>query len=147
MLEPFDGELASGPVRLKFDSMVSFEPGGQKVPYYHFKIHNDHEDEVGFINFRVGGTRHVNLVAGHVGYEVHEAFRGHSYSYHACVALKPLLRKHYDMVLITVDPDNAPSIRIIEKLGARFLNEVEVPSDDPAYANGARRKRRYEWVV
>jgi RimJ/RimL family protein N-acetyltransferase len=46
-----------------------------------------------------------------------------------------------------VDPDNTPSIRIIEKLGAIFINEIDVPLDDPAYAKGARRKKRYEWMV
>lgn len=46
-----------------------------------------------------------------------------------------------------MDPVNYASIHIIEKLGARFIDEVDVPPDDPSYKNGARRKRRYEWVL
>lgn len=51
-----------------------------------------------------------------------------------------------DRVILTADPANTPSIRTIQKLGAKFLGEVEVPPDDPAYAGGARHKRRYEWA-
>ena len=101
---------------------------------------------VGHINLRIGSGRHLSMTVGHIGYAVHPEHRGHSYSYHACLALAPFARQHYDRVVLTVDPDNTPSIRVIEKLGAVFVEEVLVPEDDPAYANGARRKKRYEWV-
>ena len=101
---------------------------------------------VGHINFRVGDTRHVNTVAGHIGFGIHDEFRGRSYSYHACRALAPFIRRHYKKVILTADPDNYPSLRIMEKLHAVFLEQIEVPSDDPAYARGARKKRRFEWT-
>ncbi|MCP4674726.1 MAG: GNAT family N-acetyltransferase, partial [Deltaproteobacteria bacterium] len=81
------------------------------------------------------------------GFEIAEEFRGNSYSLHACNALKPLIRKHYDKVILTADPENAASIRIMEKLGARYISEIEVPKDDPAHAGGATRKKRFEWTV
>lgn len=139
--------LASGPVRLRFEKIVEVEPGGQLVPFYHFRIIDPGDNDVGHINLRVGDTRHVNLVAGHVGYEVAKEFRGHAYSFHACRALRPLIRKHYEQIILTVAPENIPSIKIIERLGAKFIDEIDVPTDDPAYASGARRKRRYEWAV
>lgn len=145
MLSQVPLSLQSGPVRLQFEKTVMVEPGGELVPFYHFKIFNLEQVIVGHINFRVGDTRHVIMCAGHVGYGVLFAYRGSSFSYHACNALAPFIRKHYDLVILTADPLNKPSIRIIEKIGARFLNEIEVPPDDPAYASGARRKRRYEW--
>ena len=37
------------------------------------------------------------------------------------------------------------SIRIIERLGARFTDEVPVPPHDPHFQRGSRRKRRYQW--
>ena len=147
MLQEPQIQLSSGPVHLKFDKIVSFEPGGELVPYYHYKISLDDGTVVGHINLRVGDTRHVNLVAGHVGFEIAEEHRGHAYSLHACRALQPLVKKHYDRVVLTADPDNAASLRIIEKLGAHFLSEGEVPPDDPAYASGIRRKKRFVWTV
>ncbi len=35
--------------------------------------------------------------------------------------------------------------RQIRSVGARFINQVNVPEDDPAYINGARTKLRFEW--
>ena len=64
---------------------------------------------------------------------------------HACRALAPAIRTRYEEVILTADPENAASLRIIEELGAVFLNEVNVPESDPTYANGARHRRRYCW--
>jgi predicted acetyltransferase len=137
--------LHSGRISLKFEKIVSIEPGSELVPYYHFNIMDEDQSTVGHINFRVGETRHIMMCAGHIGYEVLPEYRGNLYSYHACKALTPFIKLHYDQVIMTVDPANLPSIRIIEKLGAKFINEIKVPADDPAYAGGARNKKRYEW--
>lgn len=140
-------ELSSGPVRLRFDGIVAVEPGGELVPYYHYKIADGDNNIIGHINFRVGSTRHVSMVAGHLGFEIAKEFRGRAYLLHACQALRPLIKQHYDKVIVTADPDNAASIRIIERLGARFISEVEVPRDDPAAAGGATWKKRFEWTL
>ena len=97
------------------------------VPYYHFRILVAQGAKVGHINFRVGDTEHVRLCGGHIGYEVSEAFRGHSYALQACRALAPFVRSFYEAVVITCDPDNLASMRTIERLGARFIDEVAVP--------------------
>ncbi len=138
--------LRSGPIRLAFERMVTPDSGGELVPFYHFKVLGEDGAIVGHINFRVGETRHVNLCAGHIGFEIRPEHRGHSYALYACRALAPLVQRYYERVILTVDPGNRPSIRTIEKLGARFLDEIDVPPEDPAYAAGARRKRRYEWA-
>lgn len=44
------------------------------------------------------------------------------------------------------DPDNHASMRIIERLGASFVDEVAVPPHDPHYQRGSRSKRRYRWA-
>ena len=49
-------------------------------------------------------------------------------------------------VLITCDPDNLPSSKTIEKLGASFIDEVAVSPTEPGYRRGSRVKRRYRWT-
>jgi len=103
-------------VKLRFIQLV---PGNKEkgyVPYYHFVIENDTNDNIGHINLRIGDTNHINYCAGHIGYEVLPAFRGNYISYYSCLALEPFVKLFYDSVLITVNPLNIPSIRIIEKL-------------------------------
>ena len=146
MFTDVPSDLKSDQIRLAFDKIVEVESDSERVPYYHFKILNKNNVNVGHINFRVGDTRYITLCAGHIGFEVVPEYRGHAYSYYACLALASFVRRHYDSVMITADPQNHPSNRIIEKLGAKFLEEIEVPETDPAYANGARRKRRYVWT-
>lgn len=146
MLTDIPMDLHSGPVQLRFEKTL---PGDLKqgfVPCYHFKILDVNGTIAGHINFRVGETRHVTMTAGHIGYSVLPEYRGSSYSYYACLALRPFILRHYNSVILTVDPDNATSIRTIEKLGAVFIEETDVDVDDPAYDKGARRKRRYKWV-
>jgi tagatose 1,6-diphosphate aldolase len=125
--------------------IVPGEPARGFAPFYHFAICVE-SAEVGHINFRVGDSEHVLFVAGHIGYQVLEAFRGHRYAYSACRALAPLVRSVYPAVIITSDPDNFPSLRTIERLGAVFLDEVPVPPSDPNYQRGSRAKRRYQWT-
>lgn len=138
--------LQSGPVQLHFDKAVPGDESRGLVPFFHFKIQGQAGTVVGHLNFRVGDTPHVTLCAGHVGFEILPEFRGHAYSYHACHAIAPWIRRYYKEVVLTADPANGASRRIIEKLGADLLEEIEVPTVDPAYSGGARRKCRYAWI-
>ena len=138
--------LSGDGISLRYEKTFPGDDSKGLVPFYHFKIINLAKTVVGHINFRVGDTPHVRIAAGHIGYEVAPEHRGHGYALAACKAIAPFVRRHYEQVLLTVDPSNVPSIRIIEQLGARFLDEVEVPASDPAYLKGAQRKRRYYWV-
>jgi RimJ/RimL family protein N-acetyltransferase len=138
-------ELKSGPVRLRFVNIVSPGPEDGLVPFYHFDIVNPDDVVVGHINFRIGDTRHVRMCAGHVGYAIRPDHHGHSYAFYACNALAPFIRYCYDRVIITVDPSNLSSKRVIEKLNTTYKDQVDVPSDDPAYSHGARKKLRYAW--
>jgi predicted acetyltransferase len=138
--------LGWGQVRLRFDRFVSYPPGGQLSSYYHFKIINGSNQEAGHINLRIQDTRHVRIAAGHIGYGIHPEMRGNAYSLQACRALAPFALKFHKRIILTADPDNLASIRIIEKLGAELIEEVMVPKNDPAYKGGARRKLRYAWL-
>lgn len=143
---PPDG-LQSGTVRLRFVRIVPGDPARGFVPAYHFRILAVVGDEVGHINFRIGDTEHVRVCAGHIGFEILEPFRGCRYAAEACRAIAPFVRTIYETVIITCDPDNHPSRRTIERLGAVFVDEVPVPPDDPHYQRGSRSKRRYRWTV
>ncbi|HEX2710803.1 MAG TPA: hypothetical protein VHM88_01075, partial [Candidatus Acidoferrales bacterium] len=65
-----------------------------KVPTYFFRmVHAGSGEELGSINLRVGSTPHVELYAGHVGYGVHPAHRGHRYAARSLRLLMPLAGK------------------------------------------------------
>jgi tagatose 1,6-diphosphate aldolase len=139
-------QLTFGKVSLRFERMLPGDESRGMVPAYHFRILNPHGQDVGHLNFRVGDTRHVRIAAGHIGFAIHEPFRGHHYALQASQAIAPFVRQVYPAVTITCDPDNHASRRTIEKLGARFMDQVAVPPDDPQYLSGSREKRRYEWI-
>ncbi len=139
--------LAYGEVTLRFGGIVPADGRPGIAPYYHFRIFKTGGTDVGRINLRVGESDHVKIIVGHIGYEIAEEHRGHGYALQACRALAPFARATYPSVIVTSDPENVASVRTIERLGAEFLEEVTVPRDDPHYASGSRRKRRYRWRV
>ena len=139
--------LSCGQVTIRFDRIVPGKPSRGFVPYYHFRILITDGPEVGHINFRVGDTEHVRVCAGHIGFEILESFRGHGYALQACRAIAPFVHSIYDAITITCDPENFASMRIIERLGASFIEEVAVPPHDPHYHRGSRSKRRYTWAL
>src|SRR6266568_633793 len=101
--------LSSADVLLRFVKVVPGEPSKGFVPFYHFRIMTVGGSDVGHINFRIGDTEHVRVCAGHIGFEIDEAFRGHGYAFQACRALAPFGRSMYEAVIITCNPDNLAS--------------------------------------
>jgi len=145
-LPPAPATLECGPVILHFVEIVPGDAGEDLVPSYHFRILLADGTDVGHINFRVGDTRHISNCAGHIGFAITEAHRGHGYARLACQALARFVRTIYDNVLITCNPDNHASRRTIERLGAEFIDEVNVSAEDAHDNPLARRKRRYRWT-
>ena len=139
--------MHSGPVRLLFEKLVEVEPGGELVPFYHFKIIDKEGTIVGHLNFKVGDTNHITQCVGHIGYEILPEYRGNAYAYFACNAVRPFIRSFYSKIILTSSLENSPSIKIIEKLNATFLNEITIPKHDPSYKKRSEKKRRYEWEV
>jgi len=137
--------LRFGDARLHFSHIVPGDAARDLVSYYHFRIRLADDTDAGHINFRVGDTEHVRLFAGHIGFEVTEAFRGRGLARQACLAIAPFVRSFYDVVTITCDPTNYASIRTIEKLGASFIDEVSVPPP-VSHLQEMRTKRRYQWA-
>lgn len=133
-------------VTLQFDRATEGDASAGLVPGYRYHILNAANEEVGHINFRVGDSDHVRFAAGHIGFEIKEPHRGHGYARKACLAIEPWIAEINPKVLITADPDNLPSLRTIERIGAVFLDEIDVPEGDPHYVRGSRRKKRFEWT-
>jgi tagatose 1,6-diphosphate aldolase len=119
------------------------------VPAYHFAMRLDGvERAVGRLGFRVGTTHAIEHYAGHLGYEVAPAFRGNRFAERACRLVLPLARRHgFDALWITCNLDNWASRRTCERLGARFVDVVEVPRDSDLYGPGSERKCRYRLVL
>ncbi len=139
------GALSAGRLSLRLAGVTAGEPTRGFVPYYHFLVIVGGE-QVGHINFRVGDTEHVQVAAGHIGYEILEPHRGHRYALEACRAIAPFVRLFYESVCITSEPDNLASIRTLERLGAQFVDRVTIPAHDPHFARGSRLKNRYSWT-
>lgn len=146
LLPPAPDTFEFSDVTVRFAKVTDGDSSKGFVPGYHFRILDAAMADVGHINVRVGESEHVRLAAGHIGFEIKEPYRGHRYAMKACLAVSPWLSGLGARFLITVDPDNIPSLRTIERIGAVFVDEVEVPKNDPHFARGSRRKRRYEWV-
>ncbi|HEX4807690.1 MAG TPA: GNAT family N-acetyltransferase [Bryobacteraceae bacterium] len=120
-----------------------------KVPTYHFRmVHAPSAQELGSIRLRVGSTPHVQLYAGHIGYAVHEAHRGHRYASRSVRLLMPLAgRLGLDPLWITCDPENLASRRSLELAGAEFIEVVNVPEHCVIYKSGHPQKCRYRLGV
>lgn len=124
------------------------EPANEKrgfVPAYRFAMHLDGVNQpVGRLGLRVGSSYMIENYAGHIGYEVVPAFRGNHLAERACRLVLPLARQHgFDALWITCNPDNWASRRTCERLGAQFVEIVDVPRDSDLFAAGSERKCRY----
>jgi predicted acetyltransferase len=98
------------------------------VPEYKFAMINPLTRlEMGRIHLRVSLTEKLKDYGGHIGYEVFEVNRGHHYAARSCRLLFPLIRKlGINPAVITCDPENTPSVKTIESLGARLVASKDV---------------------
>ncbi|HEY0010274.1 MAG TPA: GNAT family N-acetyltransferase [Tepidisphaeraceae bacterium] len=102
----------------------------------------------GTLALRLGDSEQISQYIGHIGYGVFPPARGHHYAERACRLIAPLAKMHgHDYLWITANPDNLPSRRTAERLGAELINIVDIPIDNPLYARGERQKCRYRWII
>jgi tagatose 1,6-diphosphate aldolase len=137
------GELRDGDLRLELVH-YAFHPSN-KVPTYFFRmVSPESGDDFGRINLRVGSTAHVERYAGHIGFDVTPAHRGHHFAARAVKLLLPFARQFgLDPLWITCDPENTASRRTMEIAGAEFVEIVDVPADCCIFQSGHPRKCRY----
>lgn len=119
------------------------------VPAYRFAMRLDGvEQPVGRLSLRIGSTHTIHCYAGHLGYEVVPAFRGQRLAERSVRLVLPLARRHdFAELWITCNPDNWASRRTCERLGAEFVEIVDVPKDNDVFAPGSERKCRYRLAL
>jgi tagatose 1,6-diphosphate aldolase len=141
------GLLQDGDLQVDFIALAPHPV--HRVPTYQFRMVNAYtKEEFGAINLRVGSTPHIEKYAGHSGYSVLPAHRGHRYASRSLRLLLPLARKlKQNPIWITCDPDNLPSRRTCELAGAIFVEIVDVPETCVIYRSGHIRKCRYRLDV
>ena len=123
------------------------------VPAYEFDIRlPGRQEPVGNLRLRIGNTRRLVMYSGHIGYEIHEKYRGRRYAARACNLIRRVALDHgLKTVWITCNPDNYPSRRTCEILGCKLVEIVDLPGDTDngyvasMYQEGDRRKCRYRW--
>ena len=102
----------------------------------------------GTVSLRVGEHEELRLYYGHVGYAVFPPARGRRLAERSVRLILPLARRHgMHELWITTNPDNAASRRTCERLGAEYVETVDVPRHTSLYARGERRKCRYLLVL
>jgi len=113
------------------------------LPSYDFQMRAS-DQAAGHITLRVGYTPDIIMYGGHIGYAVVPAFRGRHFAERACRLLFPLTAAHGLTTLwITNNPDNIPSRRTCERLGAELIEIVPLPEHNDQYRLGDRTKCRY----
>ena len=139
---PADGEVA-----LRFLSFVPTSESPWLVPAYRFDILPTGA-RCGILSLRIGDTERIRCFAGLLGFAIDAPCRGLRLAERAARLVLPLARAHgISPIWISANPVNAASIRTIERLGAVYVETVDLPQDYDAYADGERHKRRYRLAV
>jgi len=115
------------------------------TPTYRLEIQKlGSSQRVGHINLRIGDAKLLTHYTGNIGYGIDAPHRGHHFAERACRILLPFARMNgLSPIWITCTPDNLASRRTIEKLGAEYIETIEVPVDYPLPEGMLRQKCRY----
>lgn len=130
---------------LKLKLIDTYNGNSQKLPFYWWNIVlNSNNTKVGKISFRIGNNYH-SYYNGNIGYEVDEKYRGNHYALKACqLVLKVAKYYNMDKIYLTCDFNNIASSKTIEKLGAKYLEEVKPPKDYVFYYENMPKQKIYE---
>ena len=139
------GQLIDDDLELVLIDTRPGHPGRGYVPVYVFQMRRPGQSiRMGQLSLRIGSTEHIEIYAGHIGYSVEPAFRGHRYAARSCRLVYPLaLRHEINPVWITCNPDNTPSRRTCEIAGGILVETVPLTKDNPLYAPDTQWKCRY----
>ena len=105
-------------------------------PMYIFSINEtETHTRVGELTLRIGNAscekKNRELYFwGNIGYGIDPPFRGKGYAVEAIELSKFYAHYHaMDKIHVVCNVNNAPSIRIVEKAGGVFVNQVECPPE------------------
>jgi tagatose 1,6-diphosphate aldolase len=139
------GRLVDGELELKLIRCHSADPFKGWVPWYEFALYESGvKSPAGQLSFRSGTGPWLEKYGGHIGYGVDAAHRGRHFAERAVRLILPFVRRHgFHQIWITCNPDNWPSRRTCERLGAVFTEIVDLPPEHEMYLRGERQKCRY----
>ena len=152
-----DAPREAGTTRRQLFDFLRVAPGGndpgdasqQRARGYAFwmRLRPEYSPAVriaGGCSLRVADTPEVRTYFGHVGYHVYPPARGAHLAERSVRLLLPLARAHgLKELFITVNPDNWPSRRTAERLGATLIDIVDLPESNVLFKRGDRQKCRY----
>jgi predicted acetyltransferase len=119
-LEDFDGYLARVH---RFRDATQIPVGW--VPGTEFWLDDDAGEIVACVRLRFWLTPLLEVESGHIGYDVRPSSRGRGFGTAALDLVLPEARRRgLERVRLTVDADNLPSIKIIERSGGVLSGEA-----------------------
>lgn len=123
-------------------------PSKALLPSYHYCIcEHGLQQPAGRIDVRIGLNDQTRYV-GHIGYNVSPPYRGNHYALRACRLVRKVAQAHgMTQLIITCNPDNLPSKRTCEGLGAKLLEVVALPVGNLLYQRGERHKCVFQWQL
>ena len=139
------GALLDGELELVLVDTLPAKVSPWAVPSYIFEMrHTQSQQRMGRVTLRIGSIDTIVKYAGQVGYSVDPPFRGHRFAERSVRLILPLAHKHgLSGVWITCSPDNVASRITLERLGAQFVEVIDVPDDYPLPEGAIRKKSRY----
>ena len=128
------------------DEIIKLETSQVTKDNYIYKIIlKSTREHVGYCDLRTGHSLSLYYF-GNIGYRVFPQYRGHGYAYRASLLLFKLAKRlDMEYVIITVSPENTPSVKTCEKLNGKYLETVDVPSWHSLYRNKERVKMIFRY--
>ena len=110
---------------------------------YYFNVYDKEHNRIGECNLYLTNDKDVYYL-GNIGYEIFSQYQGHHYS-EECSKLLIELANNIGVkeVILTANPNNLASLKIINRLGAKFIEVVKVPRKCVLYKQGDRYLERY----
>ena len=131
-IDPTTSEIFQRPKTIISDELELFlfemqmeNPLKKTPPTYVFQIKSHNNETLGMIRLRLTNDTDFLNYFGHVGYFIKTKARGHYYAAKALKMLLPLAKVHnITPLIITCNPDNIPSIKTCQKVGATHLKTL-----------------------
>ena len=141
--------LSDGEITLRLSKVTAANPTKEWLRALHFDITlPDSFEVIGHIDIRLGYTLSIVRFGGHFGYGIEPGWRGHHYAGKACKLLRQIAVTYgMDVLWITCNPDNLPSRKTCEWIGASLVEIVNLPPENYQYKKGERQKCRYRWIL
>ena len=110
---------------------------------YYYNVYDKEHNRVGECDLYLTQDKDVYYL-GNIGYEIFSQYRGHGYSKDCSKLLIDLASKiGVSELTITANPNNIASLKIINSLGAKFVEVIKVPRNCQLYKTGDRYLERY----